>query len=158
MYTERDTKEFILRHMLEFYKGKRNQITYSKLYNVLRRKLEFWEHKVPFNSKDSLRGYLNDLFGADVTPYQPHTLVSTAKGVFVAENKEEIIECAERLRHHALGELKRYAKLMRLPNDYQLLVDLDNLKIREIDRVHQQALFDLDETLYEISKERETDV
>ena len=154
MYSERETKEFIKRIMIDNHKGKDNQINYGRLKYRLGNKLDFNGYEIPFTSKDSLRAYINDLFENE----DMHTLVSTATGVFVAANKQEIIECAQRLRQHALGELKRYAKLMKLPNDYQLLIDLKNLKIKEVDRTYQQALFDTDETLYEISKDREDNV
>jgi hypothetical protein len=138
--------DYMVRHNL----GKYYQISYSKLLARLNHRFGHYDVWRMIKTKDELRGLVNEAFED-----KDYTLVSTAKGVFVAETRQEIIECAERLKNHALGELRRYSKLMKLPNDYQLLVDYSNMKIREIDRTHQQALFDLDETLFEISKDRE---
>lgn len=154
MATQNEIADFIKRTMIFSYTSKDNQISYGQLLQVFRTKLTFYEYNIPFDTKDSLRAYMNKLFD-NLEPHENYTLVSTAKGVFIARNRKEIIDCAERIRQHALGELARYAKLMKLPNDYQLLVDYNNLKIREVNRFEQQRLFDMDEELYEISKDRE---
>jgi hypothetical protein len=148
--TEKELIDFV-KYEMKYHTGVNNQISYGKLLNKLRTKLTFYDYPIPFDTKDSLRAFMNKIYDEDMY----NTLVSTAKGVFVAANRNEIIECADRIRHHALGELKKYAKLMKLPNDYQLLVDFNNMKVREIDRMKQQRLFDLDEELYEISIDRE---
>ena len=115
--------------MVEMFKGKKRAISYSRLLKMVDKVLG---GKYVFKTKDSLRAYLNGLFKKhDNTGF---TLISTANGVFVAENKEEIVECANRLRRHALGELKRYAELMKLPLDYQYLIDFDSEEIKNVNR------------------------
>lgn len=140
----------IKKYMYKFVTGKQNQMSYSKLRNAINHQLEHDGINFKFKTKDELRGHMNKIYD-----YSTSTLVSTASGVFVASTKKEIEDCALRLRSHALGELKRYAKLMKLPNDYQMLVDFTHNKLRYVDRWQQQRLFDLDEELYEISVERE---
>lgn len=156
--------KIIKNYLIENHTGKENQVSYARLRTLINQELV---NKYPpavrsgkdmlfrFYSKDHLRFYLNDLFNFNNQHLQNFTLISTAKGVFIAKNREEIEECALRLKNHALGELTRYAKLMRLPQDFQVLIDFKNNKMRYIDRWQQQRLFDLDEELYEISKGRE---
>jgi hypothetical protein len=146
-------KELVLDYMCRNNSGKNNQVSYAILKDKLNWRFRNYDVWQMFKTKDELRAFVNEAF-----ENVEETLVSTAKGVYVARTREEIIECAERLKSHALGELRRYSKLMKLPNDYQLLVDYNNMKIREIDRTQQQYLYDLDETLFEISKDRENDV
>lgn len=119
----------ILWYMTSSHKGKDRAINYSRLRNVIH---HGFNNQYYFESKDSLRAYMNDLF--DRYSHLNYTLISTARGVFVANNREEIIECANRLRSHALGELKRYAKLMKLPLDQQLLVNFESEQIETIER------------------------
>jgi len=158
-------KDKIIKNYVVYnHTGKENQITYESLRKALNAKLV--EEYPPlirtdkdklfrFYTKDHLRSYLNELFEKENDQLQNFTLISTHQGVFVAKNRDEIEECALRLKKHALGELKRYAKLMRLPQDFQVLVDFKNDKLRYVDRWQQQRLFDLDSELYEISLDRE---
>jgi hypothetical protein len=143
----------IKKYMYKFVTGKQNQMTYSKLKNAINHQLQLDGIDYKFKTKDELRAHMNKIYD-----YSNWTLVSTATGVFVASTKQEIEECALRIRRHALGELRRYAKLMKLPNDYQMLIDFENDKLRYVDRWQQQRLFDLDSELFEISKEREKNV
>jgi len=140
----------IKKFMYQYVTGKENQMSYAKLRTRINTELKnnFIDHT--FDTKDELRAHMNKIYD-----YSNYTLVSTATGVFVAANKKEIEECALRLKRHALGELKRYAELMKLPNDYQMLVDFNHNKLRYVDRWQQQRLFDMDEELYEISIDRE---
>lgn len=116
-------------YMVQSHKGKDRAVNYAFLLKIIH---NGFAGQYLFVSKDALRTYLNDLF--DRFSEYNYTLISTAKGVFVAENKQEIIECAERIRNHAMGELKKYAKLMKLPLDNQLLVNLDTDKIETYKR------------------------
>ena len=119
----------ILHYMTSSHKGKDRVISYARLLRII----EFsYGGQYVFESKDALRSYMNDLF--DRYTHFNYTLVSTARGVFVASSKQEIIECANRLRNHALGELRKYAKLMKLPLDQQLLVNFETEKIESIGR------------------------
>jgi hypothetical protein len=156
--------KIIKEYLINNHFGKENQINYAKLRILINEELVV---KYPpllrvgedvlfrFYTKDHLRFYLNELFEKDNDNLLNFTLISTSEGVFVAKNRDEIEECALRLKKHALGELKRYAKLMRLPHDFQVLVDFKNDKLRYINRWQQQRLFDQDSELYEISIDRE---
>lgn len=116
-------------YMVQSHKGKDRAVNYAFLLKIIH---NGFAGQYPFKNKDSLRAYLNDLF--DRFDNFNYTLISTAKGVFVAENKQEIIECAERIRNHAMGELRKYSKLMKLPLDNQLLIDLETDKIETYKR------------------------
>ncbi len=142
----------LYKYMINNHLGKENQISYAALWKVI---VYSFNGRYLFANKDVLRSHLNELFKRENPDLNNFTLISTSRGVFVAKNRNEIEECAIRLRNHALGELKRYGQLMRLPQDFQVLVDFKNDKLRFIDRWQQQRLFDLDEELYEISIDRE---
>ncbi len=119
----------IIWYMVHSHTGKERVINYSRLRNIIH--YSFGEQYY-FKTKDTLRAYLNELF--DRYSEFNYNLISTAQGVFVARNKEEIAECAERIRRHAMGELRRYAKLMKLPQDQQLLINFETEKIEMIGR------------------------
>jgi hypothetical protein len=127
--TTKDMDIRIMWYMTSSHKGKERVISYSRLRTII----HFgFNQEYYFKSKDTLRAYLNDLF--DRYSHFNYNLISTAKGVFVASNKEEIAECAERIRRHAMGELRKYAKLMKLPQDQQLLINFETEKIEMIGR------------------------
>jgi hypothetical protein len=141
--------------MVTYFSGKSSQVSYARLRLVINHFMfldGYNEHNY-FATKDELRAFLNDAF--DTSDY---TLLSTAKGVFVATNHYEVVECAERLKRHALGELKRYSQLMKMPKTMQVVVDFESDELRLIDSYTWQHLQELDKTLLEISKEREENV
>ena len=119
----------IIWYMVHSHTGKERAINYSRLRNIIHYS---FGNEYYFKSKDSLRAYLNDLF--DRYSDFNYNLISTAQGVFVAGNREEIVECAERIRRHAMGELRKYAKLMKLPLDQQLLVNFETERLELIKR------------------------
>lgn len=125
--SKRDTAIFW--YMTHNHRGKDRVVNYGFLLKIIN---HAFGGNYYFKTKDSLRAYLNDLF--DRYSEYNYTLISTAQGVFVAENKQEIIECAERIRRHAMGELRKYAKLMKLPLDEQLLVNFNTKKIEAVKR------------------------
>ena len=154
-------RNMIVTHIVNRHTGKERQVNYGKLRKDLNDMMLGWApdrrfvdlHKFIFKSKDECRAFVNTCF--EQTNY---TLVSTSKGVFVASNHAEIVECAERLKRHALGELRRYSKLMRMPQTSQVVVDFDKDDLRLIDSYTWEHLMELDSALYEISKDRENDV
>jgi len=119
----------IIFYMTTAHKGKDRVINYSNLRQIIH---SSFGDQYYFKTKDTLRAYLNDLF--DRYSHFNYNLISTAQGVFVAETKEEIVECAERIRRHAMGELRKYAKLMKLPLDQQLVVNFETEQLEPINR------------------------
>lgn len=145
----------VVNYMVTYFSGKQNQISYARLRIAINHLMlvDGYGTYDYFVTKDELRGFLNDAFDAS-----DYTLLSTAKGVFVATNHYEVVECAERLKRHALGELKRYSRLMKMPKTMQVVIDFESDDLRLIDSYTWEHLQELDKAMLEISKEREDNV
>jgi len=107
----------LVEYMKAKHTGKVNQISYGRLYK------HFQDLLPDIYSKDGLRAHMNKLF-----EQEEETLVSTAKGVYVSSNKEEVNECADRLIRHGISEIVRGYKMKKLPLDNQIKLLLEEVK------------------------------
>lgn len=111
----------IVEYMKEHHKGEKNQVSYNDLA------YEYYMQTGYTIDPVSLRHKTNKAF-----KMVDDILISTSNGVFVAETKEEIDHCANRLMKHGLAEIVRAYKLRKLPLDNQMLIDLETGDIKRV--------------------------
>lgn len=110
--------------MIEHHKGYENRVDYAQL------KYELYEaFGFEFKGVSKIRAILQTAF-----ENSDETLLSATTTIYVAKNRDEIVKSADRLKRQAMGLLYKYSKLMKMPLDNQLLIDIETENIMEVKR------------------------
>lgn len=114
----------IYEYLKENHTGKENAISYMKLRDML------WANDIVWlDKKDEVRFEVAQAFIA-----KEEKVIGGRRGVYVAANKEEIEEYCDYLFAKAMGFLRHYSKLKKLPQDHQMLIDFESGELKEVER------------------------